>query len=111
KARLLRPDATIIPARASLMAVLVESRELYEQTAVDTVCGFDLSPFNEFKVQPGIVVAANNYTFTPLSPAIEVARYDFAHGVLAGADVQLEIPVSRDGDCHALISWLRLDMG
>lgn len=111
KARLLNPGAAIVPARASLMAVLVESRELYEQTAVDEVSGFDLSAFNEFKVQPGIVVTANNYHFTALSSAVPVVAYHFAEDELIGKDLRFEIPVSKSGTCHAIMSWIRLDMG
>lgn len=111
KKRLLKPDAVIIPAKASLMGLLVDSNELQEQTSVEEICGFDLSAFNEFKVRPGIVVTANNYDFTPLSDVFPIAQYDFMHGDISEKDVRVTIPIKANGTCHGILSWLRLEMG
>lgn len=109
--RLLKPGAMVVPVRAKLMGMLVDSRELYEQTAIETASGFDLSPFNEFKVMPGIVVTANNYAFTPLGKPFEIVGYDLEKGDVAQNDIRFEMPVSQNGTCHGLLNWIRLEMG
>lgn len=111
KARLLKSDAAIVPARASLVCALIESVELEEQAQVAVVNGFDVSAFNEFKVQPGIVVTAQNYAYTALTVPEKIVEYDFAQDSLKKQSAQITLPVVKSGTCHGILSWIRLDMG
>jgi predicted RNA methylase len=111
RARLLKPDAVIIPQRAALMALPIESAALYEQIAVEHVSGFDLSAFNRFRPQPSIVVTAQNYAFRALGPATAVVQYDLAHDALIPQDFTLDLPLNDSGLCHGILTWIRLELG
>lgn len=111
KQRLLKPDAKIIPAQASIMVMAVESEALYHQMLVDNVSGFNLSAFNEFQVRPSIGVKAQEYNFTPLSAPIAAIAYDFKEGALHTPDVEFTLEITQNGRFHALLSWITLNLG
>lgn len=110
KARLLKPEAAVIPLRASMQAILVESEALLQQARVQEVCGFDLSPFNEFAVKKSIPITAQNYAFTPLSNPLAALTYDFTQHILQEAPIFPHITATQSGLCHGVISWLQLEL-
>ena len=109
KARLLKPDALIIPARATACGALVAGDSLARQVRVGWVQGLDLSSFNAFT--PPLLYLAPGQALEWLSEAVELLSFDLArgHGFPAQKQV-LEVPVSSSGLCQGVVQWLRLEL-
>ncbi len=110
KARLLKPDAQIVPEAASVMIALVGGDLLGKYLHVDRVFGFDLSPFNRISPKK-IPFYREDLTPEFLSPDIEAFRFDFRRDVHFPAETKsLEVVADRSGLAYGVIQWIRLDM-
>jgi tetratricopeptide (TPR) repeat protein len=106
---LLAAGATIIPGRARVWMMPVESREIHELFHVDNrnSCGFDLEPFNEFAKRGYEQLAVRRYTHTPLAEPVAVLDFDFSRDV-PDRTVDLEIRPACGGLLHAWVFWFTL---
>ena len=110
KARLLKPDATILPSSASVMCALAGGDVLGRYVSVKESFGFDLSGFN--KIAPK-KIPFYRQVFQPqlLSKDIEAFCFDFQNCTTFPAEYKtIDIEVIEDGLCYGLIQWIRLDM-
>ncbi len=109
KARLLKPGAKILPARAHVMVALVAGSDIAGNTRIESAHGFDLSAFN--RIQPRRKpLYREDLSPILLSDAIPVFSFDFEHQSSFPPEVrESPITASADGRCLGLIQWIRLD--
>jgi len=110
RSRLLTPDAAVIPRRATVFAVPVESAKIAAERRVDRVAGFDLTPFN--RVIPGLYVQTElaRYAWRALAAPVEVFAFDFATALPGPAEARLRLVPNADGTAHAIAFWFRLEL-
>ncbi len=109
KARLLKPNARVIPARASARGALVAGEGLARKVRVGQVHGFDLSALNT--LAPIVQYLQPDVELTLLSEAVDLLSFDLAGGSHFPAERRiLEVPVSVAGRCQGVVQWLRLDL-
>src|SRR6185295_14297983 len=95
---LLTPDATIIPAAASVMGYLAGGAAIHDMLFVGKVAGFDLSAFNDFA--PHMLDAAlDNIPHEVLSDDIELLRFDLKEKRFPAGGVPLALKATRHGAC------------
>ena len=111
KARLLKPDAKIIPGRAAAMVALVGGEAVGNHVHVGKSFGFDLSEFN--KTQP-TKVPLYREDLKPefLSGDLEAFEFDFQRdSEFPAKSLVHTITATKDGLCYGLIQWIKLDFG
>lgn len=104
-ARLLAPDATVIPGRGRVLAQAVESRDLREALAVGEVRGFDLSAFNEFASRYLPTTNLPPFAFAPLAEACVLFEVDFHARRHAPAERRVAMRAQADGQVDAVLVW------
>jgi predicted nicotinamide N-methyase len=108
RARLLKPDAAVIPNIASARAYLAGGATLESRLFVDRAVGFTLAPFNNF-ASPRTWIDAHYLPHDVMSEDVEVFRFDFTRP-LARADTRvIEVTATRSGRCFGIVQWLHLD--
>jgi type II protein arginine methyltransferase len=106
---LLTPDATIIPAAASVMGYLTGGPLLEDMLFVGKIAGFDLSAFNDFA--PHMLDAAlANLPHRALSDDIELMRFDLKEKRFPGGGVRLALKATRQGVCVGVAQWIKLQL-
>lgn len=104
---LLKPGAQIIPSRVRVMAMGIESVEIYKNYRVDHAAGFDVRAFNEFSLQGYVGIHLDKMSYRPITAPIPVFNFNFSQ--LPGAEaVPLEFTVTNDGVLHAVAYWFEL---
>lgn len=108
---LLAADATIIPARATVWMMPLESKEIHELVYADSAnsCGFDFEGFNLFARIGYEQLTIRRYAHKALAAPIRVLDFDFAQDV-PDRTVALEIMPQDDGLIHAWAFWFTLDL-
>jgi len=108
RARLLAPDAAVIPRGATVYAVPVESPEIAAERRVGRVAGFDLTPFN--RAIPRIYVQTDlaRYDWRPLTAPAELFSFDFAAALPGPAETRVTLTPAADGTAHAIAFWFSL---
>jgi tetratricopeptide (TPR) repeat protein len=110
KRRLLKPDAKIIPARASIVFALFGGEAIRNHVRVDDVLGFDLGVFNEI-ASPKRLVYRDDLDIELLTDTAEAFAFDFAeHDYFPAARKKLRLPIKVGGRCYGVAQWLRLKM-
>jgi protein arginine N-methyltransferase 7 len=110
KRRLLKPNCKIIPASSSIMIALFGGNDISKNIAVNDVCGFNLSSFNNIlpKLQS---ISRNDLKIEMLSADVEAFRFDFDNPIDAKAESKiLHIPVTTPGRCLGFIQWIKLGL-
>ena len=109
RARLLTPQAAIVPPRAELRFALVMHDRL-DRAQLDDVLGFDLSPFAPLTKpdrylphQPAAHVALR-------SPAVSALAVDFTGAPIGTLAARIAL-TSAGGRVDGIAQWLRLDFG
>jgi type II protein arginine methyltransferase len=109
RARLLRPDVTVIPSGARARVYLAGGAALESHLFIDRAAGFTLAAFNDF-AQPRTGLDIHHIPHDILSDDVEVFRFDFT-GPLPHADQRvIEVVAKRPGRCFGVVQWLRLDL-
>ncbi len=107
RAELLKPGAPMIPYAVAAVARLVGGRDLLESTRVETVAGFDLTPFNRFT--PSVLaIKMDTRDFADFSADIEAFRFDLAQPPTAPEETRLAFEATRTGACVGVLQWVRL---
>jgi hypothetical protein len=108
--RLLKPGACVIPARAVIVAQLAGSSEIEPYLQVGTVCGFDLSPFNEFS-PIALEPAEFGVRMESHSGCFDVFEFDFTqHARFPAQEQRIAVTCTRTGVCHGVLQWIRLHL-
>lgn len=110
RTQLALPGAQIIPARARLHGVLIESDMLWREGAADHASGFDLRLLNRYR--PDCVgVEGHGFQGIALSDDFAIFDFDFtADAASSPTQNALEIEVTRAGVCHGVAYWMRLQL-
>jgi tetratricopeptide (TPR) repeat protein len=110
RTRLAADGARIVPARARLHGVLIESDMLWREGAADHACGFDLRMLNRYR--PDCVgVEAHGFQGVALSDDFAIFDFDFSADAATGTAVaELDIEVTRAGVCHGVAYWMQLQL-
>jgi hypothetical protein len=107
KEHLLKAGAQIIPAKVRVMAMGIESQEIFQNYRVTETAGFDVRAFNEFSVQEYIGIHLDKMAYRPLSLPTPIFTFDFNH--LPGEEaVPIDLVVSKGGSLHAIAYWFDL---
>ncbi len=107
---LLKPDAKIIPAAATVWCSLVQADDLRRISPIRTVSGFDMSRFDQFRT-PGyctLDLAADNHQL--LSNPEKAWFFDFYKNMPATASKTLTVTASETGVAHGVAFWFDLHM-
>jgi type II protein arginine methyltransferase len=109
RTRLLRPDASIVPAHIALRGVLVGGPAWTEGCRMDEICGLDLSAFNCLAPPTVVPRIADRALDDALSDETELLRFDFPGPSDYPAEQRLlTIQTTRDGVAHGMLLWLWL---
>ena len=105
-AKLMLPDAVVIPAAATVYAQAVQFR-------VDSVCGFDLSATNLYRWEPahasGTPLSPESYVV--LSEPMRVWHFDIVAPPEESDSKVLDLEFTGAGRFNAIVFWFDLHMG
>ncbi|MBA3564225.1 MAG: tetratricopeptide repeat protein [Gammaproteobacteria bacterium] len=107
---LLMPQARIVPAGATVSAMLVESESLMRKGSVGEAAGFDLSAFNEYRPVSYQQPVSPGMDCRRLSDDFELFSFDFRGLPIAPAERRIHVRPSSDGTCHGVVYWYRLQI-
>ena len=110
RARLLAPGASVVPRAASLRVGLAAWRDHGRSGAIDTACGFDLSPLADF-----VDVALRRPIDVPgldlLSDGETLFRFDFADTVFPASERRaVACRALKAGKVDTIARWIRLEL-
>ena len=105
RARLLAPDALLLPFEARLRGRIVETDMMSANHEFSSVCGLDLSALHLLRRDYELVSWKAEPTF--LSPPSELARLDLGT-VESGLRNRTEVgvPISADGTARGVLQWI-----
>lgn len=109
---LLKPGALLIPQGARVMAIAIESQEIYENHRVELAAGFDVSAFNELAAEIYTGYHLDKMSYRALSKPTPVFEFDFNRIPEPGIiESRFEFEPLDNGSLHAVAYWfeLRLD--
>lgn len=111
RARLLVPDARILPARGGVRCALAGGAILEKHLFTGPTAGFDLSAFN--RLYPRVArYDARLVQPVSLSAPVDPFSFDFTGAPIPGSEhVRFTLPANADGRCVALAQWVWLDFG
>lgn len=107
KARLLTPDAAIIPRSVRAVGCLVESDDIARYAFVRTAAGFDVSLFTELATQR-LPLHGPSYGWRPLSDVQDLVAFDLTADVTASALDTISIPIAAGGVAVGVLQWLEI---
>ena len=108
-ARLLKPDAIVIPRAASAIGCLVESPVLDDYVFVDRISGFNVSRFSQFAAMK-LPIHGTMTDWTRLSDDVELVRVDLTQKRHESELQTLSIPVLADGTATGIVQWMHVDL-
>ncbi|MFO1189196.1 MAG: tetratricopeptide repeat protein [Alphaproteobacteria bacterium] len=106
---LLKPGAQLIPHTISAMGALIGGETLMPWLYVDTVSGFDMSPFNRF-VSDVISIRLDDRTYVIQSEAVEIFRFDLRVDTLVPQQRTVVFTATVPGPCCGVVLWNRLHL-
>jgi type II protein arginine methyltransferase len=108
-ARLLKPDAIVIPRAASAIGCLVESPVLDDYVFVDKISGFNVSRFSQFAAMK-LPIHGTMTDWKRLSADVELVRVDLTQRRHESDLATLSIPVMADGNATGVVQWMHVDL-
>lgn len=108
RARLLMPDAVLVPCMAEIYAQPIQMR-------LDQVEGFDVQQANRWKWRPdyeGVELGKKKSSWVPLAPPLKVFSFDFydLEQCITQNESHLSFEVQQSGVCNAIAMWFRLHL-
>lgn len=110
RARFLTPEAVLLPQRIAAMACLVSGRGHRQNYRVETVMGFDLTPFNRFTPFE-LCAGRGGGEVEMLSEAVAIMAFDLNEDNPEQGKRRLELCADKAGLAEGVMRWLRLDFG
>lgn len=108
-ARLIKPDAIVIPRSASAVGCLVESPVLADYVFVGEVSGFDVSRFGAL-ASSKLPIHGTMTDWKRLSNDVELVHIDLTSTKHSSALYELQIEVSKDGVATGIVQWMQVDL-
>lgn len=109
--RLLRPQAKIIPGRATVHFQLLESSAVHHNNFAFEAGGFDVSLFNQVSTKTYFPVRLRAHRHAFLSPTAEAFTFDFERGPLDPRTRTVSVRTRQRGRVHGVAFWFELDLG
>lgn len=110
KARLLKPDARILPGIVGLRGMLVGGTMAERMTFVGSVSGFDLSPFNAFTPQRRFV-PGSGYGWERMSEDADLLTFDLQNARAFLSERRLlALRATQAGRCCGVLQWIRMEV-
>ena len=107
---LLKPGGKILPSKASVQVVLIESELLHRESIVKQCSGFKVDSLNE--LSPSYIQARlDSFPHVILSEVKELGNFDFQHGVSNEQISTIEFTAQTSGMVHGVCFWFTLDFG
>lgn len=110
RTRFLSPDAILLPRAVSAIGCLVSGRGHHESYRMDTVMGFDLTPFNCF-MPLEISAGKGGGVLDALSEPQTLLQFDLHTDAPTEATLRLHFTATCAGRAEGVMRWLRLDFG
>lgn len=110
RARLLAPEARVLPRRSRVYAAAVEMPGLRRINPIGRIAGFDLSQFAVFSNPAGQMVELAAEPHRLLSDPVQVFDFDFTRPVPNAGEARLDFKIREAGTVHALAIWYNLDL-
>jgi len=76
---------------------------------VDSIAGFDLSPFNDF-APPILAASLDGIPHEALSDDLELLRFDFKARNFPMAKRPMQVTATKAGLCVGIAQWIRLEL-
>lgn len=108
RARLLKPEARVLPQRARVYAAAVEMPGLRRVNPIRRIAGFDLSAFAVFSNPAGQMVELGAEPHRLLTAPFAVFDFDFRRPVPEAGEFRASVPATADGTVHAVAIWYDL---
>lgn len=108
RARLLKPDARVLPQRARVYAAALEMPGLRRVNPIRRIAGFDLSPFEVFSNPAGQMVELGAEPHRLLTDPFPVFDFDFRRPVPNAGEFRRPVPVKAAGTVQAVAVWYDL---
>ncbi|HYE52993.1 MAG TPA: tetratricopeptide repeat protein [Azospirillaceae bacterium] len=107
---LVKPDARIIPAAATVYAQLIQADELRRVSPVRTISGFDMSRFDQFRTPGYSVIDLATDPHRMLSDPFPAWYFDF-RAPMADSDLKtMTVTANAAGLVHGVAFWFDLHM-
>jgi protein arginine N-methyltransferase 7 len=107
---LLKPRAQLIPAGVRVLAVGIESEEIFGNHRVSQAAGFDVSAFNEFSMEGYMGYHLDKMKYRALGKPREIFVFDLREIPKGQESAPFEYEVENSGVCHAVSYWYELRM-
>jgi SAM-dependent methyltransferase len=108
---LLASDGVMLPERARLLGMLVQSENAVNLNRVTRAGGFDVSRLNAFATPGHFPIRLHTWPHRVLSDQVVLASFDFAEDPLGPDGRKLALSVRSSGTVHALVVWFEMDLG
>ena len=107
RARLLRPDAVVIPCGLEVHAVIVQSEDLMRLNAADeNMWGVDLSAITALSHRTRALRLTEHSHVKLTQPAVTLKlRLDTLESPATSGENEIQLHVERSGVAHAVIAW------
>jgi predicted RNA methylase len=106
---LLKPNGVILPVRASVQAVLIESALLQNEAVTTRCCGFDATHMNE--LSPSYIqTRLDAFAHKKISDVKTIFDFDFSQNI-ENQIKQVEFEITETSLCHGVCFWFTLDFG
>ena len=110
RARLLKPEARVLPQRARVHACLLEMAGLRRVNPIRGIAGFDLSAFAVFSNPAGQMVELAAEPHRRLSDPFPVFDFDFRSAVPNAGRRAIGVPIVAAGAVQAVAVWYDLSL-
>lgn len=107
---LVKPEARIIPARATVHGMLANCETLARLNPVRNIAGFDLSRFDIFRSPGYAQIDLASDPHESLSAPFEALDFDFEHSMPEQGRVDIPVVATASGLCHGVVFWFDLWM-
>jgi len=108
-ARLLAPDAVVIPAAASAFGYLAGGELLRGLLYVEQVNGFDLTPFNDF-APANMGMLLDRFPHEVMSGDVELLRFNLRDRNFPMSGRRVNLEVTKKGVALGVIQWIKLEL-
>lgn len=108
---LLASDGVMLPERARILGMLLQSENAVNLNRVSRAGGFDVSRLNAFATPGHFPIRLHTWPHRTLSDPVELVSFDFAVDPLGPGERKLVLPVRESGTVHALVAWFEMELG
>lgn len=111
RAHLLKPEARIIPARATVFAALLEAGELAAANPLREIEGFDMSAFDSVRAPGYQAIDLEVDDCRLLSEPAPALAFDFTGPMAEEGERAFGLTAAHAGTAHGVAFWFNLDLG